>query len=497
MTKKYILNKPNNSQTEDYKKFARNLVDYSYRTASKKFPKNVKINSPLIRYSLDDINRWLENPKQNEERLRILSNHLYDSNPTYKVIVRYLALLPKYYWSLNIDTTSGNSEQIKKVYFKILKQIKKMNLDYELMKASISAYKNDFFYGYEIETEESYFLLHLEHKYCKITSIENGLVQFSFDFSYFDAFKDELDTYPQEFRYKYAYYKQFGDRWLELDTDKAVCFKTNIDILYGLPMFAGMFPYLYEADEYRKMKKDRAKLDNYLLLQQLIPIDDKASDYDKFLISSEVAGQFHNSIASSLQDGIEVVTSPMELTAIKTEKTKNDNDYVTEALREVYNAGGISQFLFNSDKNTSIGLSKSIQTDEQIAFMFLRQLETWINRKLRKQFPTVDLNFKFLDITEFNRDDKAKQILQAAQYGVPLKLEIAATMGMTPLDVYNKVIIENEILKLQDLFIPLASSHTQTGDEKEGGRPTKSDGEVSDSTVVGRDKDSDDRKVNG
>lgn len=497
MTKKYIINRPSTNQTESYTKFARNLVDYAYRTSSKKFPKDVKINSPLIRYSLDDINRWLQNPQANEERLRLLSNHLYDSNPNYKVIVRYLALLPKYYWSLSLDTTRGTKEQVEKNYFKILKQIHKMNLPYELMKASINAYKNDFFYGYEIESEESYFLLHLDHRYCKISSIENGILSFSFNFSYFDVYKNEIDTYPQEFKYKYSYYKQFGEKWVELDSSKSVCFKTNIDILYGLPLFAGMFPFLYETDEYRKYKKDRAKLDNYLLLQQRIPIDEKSSGYDQFLISSEVASGFHNNIANSVQDGIDVVTTPMEITAIKTEKTKNDNDYVTESLREVYNAGGISQFLFNSDKNTSIGLSKSIQTDEQIAFMFLRQMETWMNKRLRQQFPNVDLAFSFLDVTEFNQKEKMEQYLKAAQYGVPVKTEIAATLGLSPLQMYNKAILENEILKLQDLFIPLSSSHTQNGEDASNGAPKKDDSEVSDATVVARDNDSDDRKTNG
>ena len=59
---------------------------------------------------------------------------------------------------------------------------------------------------------------------------------------------------------------------------------------------------------------------------------------------------------------------------------------------------------------------------------------------------------------------------------------MVAALGLTPLEALNKTIIENEVFKLHEMFIPLQSSHTQSGNkDSEGGRPTKSEGEISDS----------------
>lgn len=490
---KYKINRGYHLTEEYKKKLAKGIGLFGYNPSIKRYSDSTKIQSPLIRYSLDEITRWLQNPAGSEQKLRDLSNYLYNTHPTYRLIVRYVALLPTYAYSVVPDTSSGNADKIRKSYIEVLKYIEKLNLKFELQKASIIAYKNDIFFGYEMETKDSYFIFPLDNKYCRISSIENGVYYFDFDFSYFDMFNSELSLYPEEFQTKYNLYKINRNlRWQEIDTSKSVCFKTNMDVQYPLPIFAGMFPSIYELEEYKRIKKDRAKNDNYLLLHQKIPMDERNPDLNKFLIDLDLAAQFHQNASSNLPDGIELVTSPMELTAVKTEKTKNDQDYVNDALREVYNDGGISQFLFNSDKNTSIGLSKSVNTDEQLAFALLRQMETWVNNKLKRKFKNVKLNF--LNSTIFNTKDLTDQYLNLAQYGFPVKLEIASLIGMSPLDVVNKAKLENDILGLNDLFVPLQSSHTQSG---ESGRPSKSEDERSDSTQVTVDNDSDNRRTEG
>lgn len=479
--------------TEEFKQSFLNLrTSYSYMHSKKKFSDKTKIKSPMIRYTLDDINRWLQNPIQYEEQIRTLSNYLYDTNPIYKIIIRYMALLPLYAWTLTIDTSSGSKEKIKKNFIKAVQQIEKMNLRYEFIKASLIAYKNDYFFGYEIETKDSYFIFPLDNKYCKVSSIENGIYNFAFDFSYFDKFKEELDLYPKEFKTKYNRYKKDNNyRWQELDSSKTICLKTNIETRYALPMFSGMFPSLYELEEYKQLKKDRTKNDNYMLLHQKVPMDEKSGDINKILLDPDLMEFFHDAVSSNLPDGIDVVTSPMEITAVNIEKNKNDNDLVMEAIREVYNDGGISQFLFNSDKNTSVGLSKSINTDEELAFALLRQMETWVNKKLSYVFPNLKLNFKFLDVTIFNKKDVADQYLKQAQYGMPVIFDLMATLGYSPIDIINKATIENEIFDLHNLLQPLSSSHTQSN---KGGRPQKSEDDISESGQKTRDNESNEAK---
>ena len=492
---KFKISREYHRTDEFTKKIAKGIGMFGYNPSIKRYSDKTKIQSPLIRYSLDEITRWLQNPTGNEQQLRDLSNYLYNTHPTYKLIVRYISLLPTYAYSVIPDTSSGNVDKIKKNYMEVLKYIEKLNLKFELQKASLIAYKNDIFFGYEMETKDSYFIFPLDNRYCRISSIENGVYYFAFDFTYFDTFPNELQLFPEEFQIKYQLYKMNNTlRWQDIEPSNSVCFKTNVDVQYPLPLFAGMFPSIYELEEYKRIKKDRAKNDNYLLLHQRIPMDEKNPDLNKFLIDLDLAAQFHQNASSNLPDGIELVTSPMELSAVKTEKSKNDQDYVNDALREVYNDGGISQFLFNSDKNTSVGLSKSVNTDEQLAFALLRQMETWMNNKLRRKFKNV--KFEFINATIFNTKELTDQYLSLAQYGIPVKLEIASLIGLSPLDVVNKAKLENDILGLTDLFVPLQSSHTQSGDS-ERGRPTTAEDERADSTQNGIDNDTNNRRTEG
>lgn len=465
--------------------------------AKKEYTDKDKPKSPVAKFDLDRITQWLQSPQKYEKELRTLSMYLYDTHPTYKVIVRYIALLPLYNWTLNIDTSTGTKKQIQKNFLKAAQYLNLIVDDFEYKKLSLQAYKKDIYYGYEIESNDGYFILELDNDFCRVSSIEDGVYNFAFNFSYFDSRKEELDTYPLEFQMKHKLY--LGNKslytWQELDSKNTICIKTNPETRYALPMFSGMFTSIYDLEYYKKLKKDRTRNENYLLLHQKIPMDDK--EPNKFLLGLDHASSFHQMASENLPDGIELVTSPMDLTAVKTEKSKNDNDFVMEAMREVYNDGGISQFLFNSDKNTSIGLAKSVNTDEQIAFFLLSQFEKHINRKLKFKFPSLKLKFQFLNMTRFNEEDVQKQYLTLAQNGVPVKFELASSAGLSPLDVLNKVKLENDIFGLHDLFIPLKTSHTMTNEDNEGGRPTKDDDEASDSTVTNRDNDRDDRKVNG
>ena len=459
-----------------------------------------KKKNSIFNYDIETINKWLNNPVTYEAQLRTLSQYFYNVSSLYKLIVRYMALMPTYAYTVSPTNVPDKIDKAKykKQYIKTLTYIDKLNLPHEMIKALTIAFREDVFYGYEHEAKDSYFIQPLDAKYCQISSIEDGVFNFAFDFAYFDTYKDELDLFPIEFRQKYNTYKATKERWIELDPQKTVCLKVNSDFLYSLPPFATMFSSIVDLDEYKAIKKVRAKNDNFMAFIQKIPLDEKNPDINKFLIDLDLAMTFHNMASETLPEGVGVITSPMEIEAVKTEKTKSDSDLVSEAYREAFRDGGVSEFLFNSDKNTSVGLAKSILTDEEVVFAMLRQIERWINRKLKYMSGPYQFKVNMLNTTVFNNQDKAKQYLESAQFGVPVKLEIGATLGLSPLEFINKATLENEILGLQDLLVPLQSSHTmktETGDT--GGRPEKSDDEISDSGQVNKDRGSDVKRTEG
>lgn len=445
-----------------------------------------------IKYSKDQIVKFLLEPKKFQKELRKLSNYLYNSSPNYKRLVQYFSSLLTFDFIIepyDLNLEKVNVDAFKKQYQKNVNLLENMNIPHEFLKVLRTAFKEDIFYGYEHSTDESYFIQKLDPDYCQIKSIEDGVYNFAFDFSIFDSDEDLLKKYPQEFINKHKIYKndKKNNRWLELDSKKTICIKINEEIEYPIPPFNVVFEAVFDIDDQKRMRKVQTKMDNYMILTQQIPIDEKNGEANKFLIDLDTAISFHNKATQSLPEEVGLVTSPMKIEAIKLERKNKDTDRVAEAERDYYNAAGVSQTLFNSDKMTSTGVSKSVTTDEQIVFDVLRQLERWINRKLKNFNKTYKFRAKFLNNTIFNIKEVQERYLKAAQFGFPVKSALASSLGLSPSGLSNMTFLENDILGLHERMIPLSSAHTQSGDE--AGAPKKSDNEISDSGLKTRDND--------
>lgn len=87
----------------------------------------------------------------------------------------------------------------------------------------------------------------------------------------------------------------------------------------------------------------------------------------------------------------------------------------------------------------------------------------------------MDSEYKFrielLETTKLNVETVRDSLLQAAQYGMPVKSALASTLGVTQSNLNNMAFLENEIMNLPDNLIPLSSSHTQS--VKSAGAPKK------------------------
>lgn len=464
------------------------------------FEKSNVRSSLLQKYSKEQIINFLRDPKKYQQELRKLSRYLYSVNSHYKQLIRYFSELPTFDYivepyDFNIDRL--DVEKFKKEYYKILKLLETMNIPHEMQKVLKIAFRDDVFFGYERSTDNSYFIQRLNPDYCRISSIEDGVYNFEFDFSMFDNKNYNINNYPNEFIVKYKLYQKNKNkyRWQELDSKNTICIKINEEIEeYAIPPFSTVFEAVFDIDESKRMRNIKNKMDNYMILTQLIPIkEDKDATPNQFLIDLDTAIMFHNRAISALPDEVGLITSPMKIDAIKLERKNNDADIVAQVERDYYNAAGISQVLFNSEKSNAVALSKSIATDEQFVFSVLRQIERWINRKLKYINTKYKYRVKLLNTTTFNRKDVFESYLKAAQYGMPVKQELAASLGLSPSALINKTFLENDILDLASKLVPLSSSHTQSGkksnnDSKSPGRPLKNDDELTESGVRVRDE---------
>lgn len=426
-----------------------------------------------IKYTKDQIVKFLENPQRYEKELRQVSRYLYNVSANYRRLILYFAGMLRFDYIVepyDLDINKVNIDSFNKQYQKTLNMLETMCLPHEMIKVLKIAFKEDVFYGYEYSTDNSYFVRKLDPNYCRISSIEDGVYNFEYDFASFDQDKSSLKNYADEFKIKYNLYlkDKTGKRWQELDSNNTICIKINEELEYPLPPFNTVFESVFDIDEQKKMRKVSTKMDNYMLLTQRIPIDEKSSDVNRFLIDMDTVVEFHNKATQSLPDEVGLVTSPMPIEAIKLERKNNDVDNVAKAERDYYNAAGVSQLLFNSEKISSTGLSKSVITDEQLVFMVLKQIERWVNRKLKQVNGKYKFRVKFLETTKFNINEMQERYLKAAQSGMPVKTALASTLDMSPSSFANMVFLENIVLGLHDKLIPLSTSHTQSGKDGAG-----------------------------
>lgn len=491
--------------TEEYKNQLLNFISSNQQrfkkdTSSALAQAKLKTYQPITNYNVQDIHNWLKNPSANEEKLRNLSNFLYNTNALYRWFITTMAGMPTWSWVLSIDSygTRKAPDKIEKSYRQGLKYIDTKRIEQEMAKAFLIALKEDYFYGYEIEEDDFYFILQLDAKYCRVSrQVGDGIFGIQFDFSFFDnkesVSKREgiINSYPPEFKQRYNKYKIDGEKWQDLDVNNTICLKVNDELTYAIPYFANLFSALADLGFYKDLAKERAEIDNFLLLHQEIPVDEK--EFNKFAIDLNLAKSFDAIANSILPDGVSMFTSPMKVGAVKTERSNNDNQHVKNATEQVYTGAGIPQQLSNSANNTSNGLGKAIIVNEQVAFRFYRQVEKIYNYKLKNKFTGVKFKFRILDITNFNKEEKTKSLLTSAQNGLTPPSHVASAHGSNPYEFFNDVDLEYGVMGLVHKLQPIKTSHTITGEEEESGAPTKSDNDISDNGQISRDNDANDR----
>lgn len=494
------------SYTDSFQKhvngfFNRPVTSYKKRQAAIKIAKGNQ-NNGNSRFRDTEIERWLQNPANSERQLRELSNYLYRVNSLYRWFVSILTNMPTWAWTLSMDTFGNkkDKDKLEKLYRQGTEYgDKKFNL-HELNKIFKYVVKEDWFYGYEIESDDSYFILKLDPNYCRVSSIiDNGIKSFQFNFTYFDDKKDITDetknivnSYPDEFIKGYAKYKRTGKEWIQLDPLNTVCWKLQDDLEYGLPYFIQLFFSLSDIGFFKDIEKAKAEIDSFLLIHQQIPMLDNKK-LNNFAIDLKLAADFDGLANDILPENISMFTSPMKITGIKTERSNNDKDNIKNATTQTYTGAGLPEELGNA--TSAAGLAKAIMANEQIAYNFYRQIEQTMNFKIKYKFTNAKFRFRILDFTHFSRDEKVKELLSGAQNGLVPPSHVASAQGINPYNFLNDVDLETNVLDITSKLKPLQTSYTMSGKDGEGsGRPQKEDGELSDSGIATRNNDSNNKK---
>ena len=425
---------------------------------------------------------WLKNPLSNEASIREMSQFLYRMSYQYRTMVSYYAsmvdlsaysVIP----TVDVEKELSQEDSDKKAYLKkfskTLKQVRKMNLASEIGKCLIIAWREDAFYGYTYEDKDGFFIMPLDGKYCKISSISfDGTLNFAFDFSYFRTYEDDLEYWDEEFKEKYELYKQNSrnNRWQELNHDRTICLKVNNDdTSLVLPPFVQLFNQIIDLIDLQSIQSVKDELSIYKLLVARLETLSGTTEVDDFAVDIDTAIDYYNRLADALPDCVSSVISPLKIDTIEFKgTTTEDTDMIANSMSNLFKAGGCAQVLDAESISNTKGWTAAIQADSlKGIFTLLPQIEKWHNRYLENVIHN-HCPIKYIRVTPYTKADVIDQYKDAAQYGIPVKIAYASLLGFDPLETMSLAYLENDCLDLAHKWIPLQSSHTQSGTVEEG-----------------------------
>lgn len=453
-------------------------------------------NPTYTKYTKDQLVTYLGNPASYEKQLRKMSKYLFNISNYYRRLIQYFANMSTFSYTISpygLDRSKTvNANKFKKAYYSSVTAVELMNLPHEATKMFTIAFRDDVYYGYEWEINDSVAFQNLDADYCKISSIEDGVYNFAFDFSYFDSNQDKLPNYPPEFQTMYNTYKTNTQlyKWQELDSTKSICIKVNEHDYIPIPPFVSLFSALADIEDYRAISKNASETNNYKALAMEIPLGDNG----EFLIDYNDAKEFYDMMTNVLPPNIGAILTPMKLTDWNFDRSgaNSDTNEVAKAEASLFTEIGVNKILFGGGEDPSAStLSICTINDQMIVFAVMRQLERWVNRKLKSVSSSYKFRINFLPVTHYNIAEMHERYLKDATYGMPTRTAALATTGYAGTDYENMTYLENEILGLGNGEIPLKSSNTQSGSAgDEGGRPTNaSKGEgLSDAGNVSADR---------
>lgn len=444
------------------------------------------------KYTSEQVDKYLADPAKYENELREVSRYLYVSSPQYYRLINYfpsMAILSPIVVPLDVEKLKKNTSKTEKAYRQSSKVLNNMKISHEFLKVLQVAFREDVFYGYEIETDESYYIKALNPKYCKICSVYDGCFTYLFDFSYFDTYKEDLESYKvidKEFDKKYNAYKSNGNlRWQELNPDKEICIKIQETFDFCCPPFISIFNDLYDICDYKDMNKAKVERDNTNFVGFEMPVKKDSNNLDDWTLNIGTMKSYFAFIQSCLQGQLGAFMSPMPFKELNFTSKQSEIDYVSNSIKSFWGSAGVPDVLMGENK-TAGTLKYSINTDESLLFGVYRQLERWLTRKIKKSSSGM-FGVIIPDLTIFNLKDEGDKYLKLSQYGYQgARTLVEATMKVSQVGIEGLGYLENTILKKTENMIPVSSSYTQSSDS-ETGRPTQD--EVTESGQQSRDDD--------
>ena len=362
-----------------------------------------------------------------------------------------------------------------------------MNMQSEILKCLLIAWREDTFYGYTYEDDSGFFIYPLDGDYCKVSSVNyDGTLNCAFGFSYFRSHTADLEYWDSEFNSKYNSFQSDNTlRWQELDPERTFVIKVNIDDpTLNMPPLSGLFEPLIDLIDLQSIQSVKDDLSIYKLLVARLETLTNSDEPDDFSVDIDTAIEYYNRLVESLPDCVSAAISPLKIEPIEFQgdQTQDVNRIATATSNLFKNSGG-AQILDNDKVSGTSAFTAAILCDTMMAIKtVLPQIEERVNRYLTFAIGDDHARVKYFEVSPYTKASKKEELMKSGERGVPVKLAVAALDGISPLEALSMDYLENTVLKLHETWIPFSTSFTLSGsasqqvidgktDDTKGGRP--------------------------
>lgn len=481
--------------------YSKNKIGLNYEAASKALKqfRNVgKTNNKTISsFNKETVKTYLKNIGSYEKNLRDLSRYLYYRSQVYQRLIKYnsnmfclnaRSIVPTY-----DPTKKPSKNKMLKQYYETLKFVDNLPLQYEFLKACTICFREDVFYGCCFYDETGMFILPLDPDYCKISGqYQTGDFSFYMDMSYFRSRQDVLEFLGEPFTGMYEEFQSTNEKWQPFADEYAVCLKARAeewDII--VPVFCGLFLDLISLLDLSDIQSvaDEQEIDKLLWVElETINGSNEAND---FKVDPALVAEYCDQMTEdAIPEYASFAMVPGKLNQISFDKNAaSDVSKVQKATETTLNTSGGAQILNSSTISGTTAFLAATKSDTEYAIsMLLPQIQAWINRFLKYHI-NDPAKVKLFEVSAYTKDELRKNLLENSQYGLPDILAVNALDGFSELDTLALNYLENECLQLRDKFIPVQSSHTQSGSmDDKAGAPTKDESDLTDDGEKSRDK---------
>lgn len=420
------------------------------------------------------IEKLLSNPEQNAEALQKEVYNMMMLNGVLKEILVYKSNMLTYdHFLVCSNVGSKTKKAFENMYKKAANRLEQYNIKFNCRWWIQTVIKKGEIYLYKKIGKDHITYVEIPSEFCRVVSAVGCVQKYAINLSKIS--NEVLDYFPDEIKSIYRKYKsgkipqdKLDNGYYKIESNNAVAFSIDFLNSKNPPYYSSVLRDLSMLNDMQVAKREAEGIDNYKLIQMLIPSDDEGN----ILADADEAQLYLDALKSVLPVGVGAVGMPYTIEPVTLGDSQGKTlEYIHDLKNEVYDNTGINDDLFSGSKSNNQAIIYGANVDSLLALNLLEQIKIYLNQ----DFKTVDelKNFKiiFVDSTIMNKDEKIRNaVSNSATWNS--RLQMFAYMGLEPKELFD-VLNTEDLIDIDDRLRPLMTSHTAKSSDN--GRPKASD----------------------